>query len=294
MDEGKKFHFDNRYWDKPKQYALVSVYQIGDISCQKGFEVGEHQQPCFELSYIVSGKGDIFSDGQCFEVSQGDLHLSRPLELHNLIADRQDPFRYLYLAFWFVQGGINPFEHIERMFERIKTPLVHDRLNIDAPFKSLMKELYSPAEHSSLMVENYIQQIIVLAYRNHFSNWQQQYAELKRGEGGPGKDIVYAAISLIDNHLLELNNLAEVADGIGYSYSRLSHIFRDETGMTIQDYYNNKRMALAAKWIVEGQMSISEIAEKLNYQTLHSFSKAFKKKLGVSPAQYKVFSSKKP
>ena len=56
---GKRFHFDNNYWENPKQFDVISLYQIGDLSCRNGYEVGPHIQPCFEITYILSGKGVI-------------------------------------------------------------------------------------------------------------------------------------------------------------------------------------------------------------------------------------------
>lgn len=286
-EEGKKFHFDNRYWDTPQHYSLISAYQIGDLSCHKDFDVGDHQQLCYEITLIVSGRGRCYTNGCAYDVSQGDLFLSRPGELHNLIADSVDPFRYLYLAFWFNHEGEtpNPCARIEQMLELAPNPVQRDTLGIEAPFMSLMKELYSVAEYSQQMAEHYIMQIIILTYRNYYAPWQQQYPA--GSEAGSAKDTVYAVVSYLDNHLADIGNLSEMAASLNYSYSRLSHLFHEETGMTIQGYYSSKRMKTAALWMSQGGMSITEIAEKLNYQTVHSFSKAFKKELGVSPAHYK-------
>ena len=68
---GKRFHFDTRYWDTPQEYTAISLYQIGDLSCLSGFEVGNYLQPCYEISYIISGKGDFFLNGIKFPVEKG-------------------------------------------------------------------------------------------------------------------------------------------------------------------------------------------------------------------------------
>lgn len=290
IEEGKKFHFDNRYWDTPRQFSQISAYQIGDLSCHRGFECGEHQQLCYEISYIVSGRGRFFTNGSGYDVQRGDLYISRPGEVHNLIADEADPFRFLYLAFWFnhEDGKPNPCVRIEQMLNLASNPVQRDMLGVEAPFQDLMKELYSAMEFSQQMVEHYMMQIIILTYRNFFAPSRRQYPS---GEGGgSAKDIVYAVVSYLDNNLAGIDSISKMADALNYSYSRLSHLFREETGMTIQSYYNSKRMKSAALWIGQGELSVSEIAEKLNYQTIHSFSKAFKKEFGVSPAQYKQMS----
>ncbi|MBE3102342.1 MAG: helix-turn-helix domain-containing protein, partial [Firmicutes bacterium] len=50
-----------------------------------------------------------------------------------------------------------------------------------------------------------------------------------------------------------------------------------------------RRMTTACELLKAGSISISVIAEKLRYQSIHSFSKAFKKNYGISPAQYRCF-----
>ena len=39
-------------------------------------------------------------------------------------------------------------------------------------------------------------------------------------------------------------------------------------------------------------LSITEIAEMLQYQSINSFSKAFRKNIGISPSEYQVLYSK--
>ena len=59
----KKFHFDNVYFESPRLYEDILLYQIGDLSCESGYAIGEHEQYCYEISYIVSGKGLFYTNG---------------------------------------------------------------------------------------------------------------------------------------------------------------------------------------------------------------------------------------
>jgi len=128
VDTGKKFHFDNYLWENPKQYNVVSVYQIGDISCYSGYEVGSHIQPCYEITYILSGKGIAFTNGVPYSVSEGDIFLSLPNDEHNLIADETNPFRYLYLGFGFNQSVHQTIDinAIDRAFRTLEYPVIND------------------------------------------------------------------------------------------------------------------------------------------------------------------------
>lgn len=39
---GKQFHFDNEFWDEPLSCGWIDLYQLGEISCEHGFEIEEH------------------------------------------------------------------------------------------------------------------------------------------------------------------------------------------------------------------------------------------------------------
>ncbi len=98
--------------------------------------------------------------------------------------------------------------------------------------------------------------------------------------------MVYNAINYIDNNLTRIGDLKDISDALGYSYSYLSHTFSEETGLTLHGYYAQKRLQKAIEMLKEGKKSVTQIAFVLNFQSIHSFSRTFKKEIGVSPSEY--------
>ncbi len=270
-DTGKKFHFDNIYWEHPKQFGMFSLYQIGDLSCRGGYEVGAHVQPCYEITYILSGKGTCLTNGIPHSVKKGDVFLSRPQEVHNLIADTNDPFRYLYLAFVFNKppNELSPYEPIEKLFNRLSFPVIYNLTSIESPFLNALQEFYTRSEYAQTMIKSYILQVIMLTYRSICTNIEQKNRQTYHLSTMTAQEIVYAVVSYIDLNLYTIVNLKQIAETLSYSYSHLSHIFRESTGMTLQTYYQSRRMALGGEMIRAGTESISHIANKLQYQSIH-------------------------
>lgn len=285
LNNEKKFHFDNLYTSSPKEYERLLLFQIGDLSCGAGYELEEHKQICYEISYIASGTGWFSTNGKSYKVSAGDIYVGLPEEIHSGKADNIDPFRYYYLGFQFVhrEEEENPYVHIEKMMQTIENPVIKDRLNMDSMFLSLLKEFNNLTQYSNVMIKNFMEQIIILMYRNYFSRWKNAY-ELHEKKGS--KYIIYKVINYIDNNLLSIKDLTEISDILGYSYSYLSHLFSIETGLSIRDYYSQKKLELTVEILKSGKHNITQIAEILNYESIHSFSKAFKKAVGISPSQY--------
>ncbi|MBB6734456.1 helix-turn-helix domain-containing protein [Cohnella zeiphila] len=74
---------------------------------------------------------------------------------------------------------------------------------------------------------------------------------------------------------------------MNYSPNYLTKVFRKETGVNFSDYLSEYRMKMAKKWLVETNMKISEIAEKLKYNTPANFIRYFRKLEGCTPGQYR-------
>lgn len=282
----KKFHFDNVYYSDPQVYESILLYQIGDLSCDAGYVIGEHIQHCYEISYIVSGKGTYYRDGVAYPVKAGDIFLNLPGERHDGKADSIDPFRYFYVGFNFAEGVDvqNSLFHIQKMFDHIQNRVTADNIGMHEPFVSIFNELINLNSYSTLMIKTYLNQIIVLAYRNFFESWKPDYSPQKKTD--ENKKMVYEIIHYIDYNLLKMTELTQIATELHYSYNYISSIFSKEVGLTIKEYYNRKRFEKAVEWLKTSDLSITQIAEKLHYQTIHTFSKAFSKNFGISPTEY--------
>ena len=68
--------------------------------------------------------------------------------------------------------------------------------------------------------------------------------------------------------------------------TQLCALFKEHCGEGPIEYYTKLKTAKAKKLLLEG-MSVSKISDMLGYSSIHNFSRAFKKNVGVSPIEYK-------
>ena len=94
-------------------------------------------------------------------------------------------------------------------------------------------------------------------------------------------------MNYIGTHIYILEGLNELAGHFGYSYSYLSALFSKTTGDTLMNYYSMRRLDAAVMLLKEGKLSVSEIAELLKYSSIYTFSRAFKNRFGISPAEFR-------
>ena len=71
-----RYHYDQYYFYTPVPCGDFSLYQLGELYCNETTSVDNHRQICDELSFITSGKGWFYENGQKYPVSKGDCFLS--------------------------------------------------------------------------------------------------------------------------------------------------------------------------------------------------------------------------
>ncbi len=99
--------------------------------------------------------------------------------------------------------------------------------------------------------------------------------------------VVEQAMNYIRENYHKEITLEDVAGAIFISPYYLSHLFRDELGMTFIEFVTGIRVEEAARLLRTTNLSIIEIAEKVGYSDSSYFSKVFKKSQGVTPSQYR-------
>ena len=117
----------------------------------------------------------------------------------------------------------------------------------------------------------------------------RKYTESTLSEEVVVSDKVNAAeiIAYIDDNYKEKITLDELAFIFRTNRSTLCKVFKANTGKTITEYVSDKKLLSAKKKIKETDKTLTEIAEELNFESIHYFTRFFKKKTGVSPNEYR-------
>jgi AraC family transcriptional regulator, arabinose operon regulatory protein len=78
-----------------------------------------------------------------------------------------------------------------------------------------------------------------------------------------------------------------LARGANLSSSRLSHLFKAQTGKSLKSFLSDQRLEKAATLLLTTEMRIKEISYAVGYCQEPSFVRAFRKKFDHSPSSYR-------
>ncbi len=85
------------------------------------------------------------------------------------------------------------------------------------------------------------------------------------------------------NTKISLDNLCFL---FGYNKTTLCQSFKNEFGDTILNYINTLRIKESKALLRAQKMTVTEISEKVGFDSVHYFCRHFKKHIGLSPTEY--------
>lgn len=103
-----------------------------------------------------------------------------------------------------------------------------------------------------------------------------------------GRELVRAKIlPYLEENLTKPLTVAELADLAALNPEYLMRVFKKETGLSILDYVQEKKIAEARKMLTHTSWPVEVIAERLGYGTPSYFYKCFKRHEGITPREYR-------
>ena len=246
-----------------------------------------HTHDYFEIYIITNGNFTHYINNELYNVSAGDACLIRPNDCHKLVYSLSENGHHLnfmikpeYAKLIFDSFGPDVYDSIIKKRTALNFSLnqvdlskiintITPLINTKSPIKS--RTMRTKVIVSYLLSEMLIQKIV---RSNTFPQWFLSFL----------KEL---------NNPTKKYNVKELAKQTNYSYSRLSRIFKDYMDITIVTYINNIKINYACNLLCNTDMSIIQIANELNYESIGHFNKLFKNQMHVTPSEYRQKSKKR-
>lgn len=104
----------------------------------------------------------------------------------------------------------------------------------------------------------------------------------------PANKYVQEAIQYIASHYAQELSITTLSEALSISESRLSHLFKKDTGHTITGYLSLYRIQTAMDLLADHRVKVYEVAAQVGYKDVAYFSSLFKKLTGKTPSDYQM------
>jgi AraC family transcriptional regulator, arabinose operon regulatory protein len=98
---------------------------------------------------------------------------------------------------------------------------------------------------------------------------------------------VRRAIHFLEKNLDKKLSLQQISREAGYSPTYFTTLFRKETNYAPLSYFSHLKVLKACEFLDYTRMKVKEISFQLGYSDPYYFTRDFKKKMGMSPRQYR-------
>lgn len=282
MADFVKFHFDNVFLDEPMPCLPFSLVQVGDIDTYSGYRCEEHIQWSHEITYIVRGRANILCGDKTYLCKEGDVIYNPKGSAHAINSADGHSLRYYYIAFDVVDRTNECEQQLGEFFDT-QGPIVAiaDR-TISQTFHDIFLNLYGDDVFSSNIVADSIRKLLIISLRSFKGEANQVYMpDLRFGK----KRTVAQICSFIDSNVEDINVLKKLPQKFDYSYSHISSFFSKSMGLSLKEYFLMSRHHRACELLKNG-MTVTAVAERMGYSSIHVFSKAFSARENISPSAY--------
>lgn len=258
-----------------------------------------HGHDFAELVYVRSGSGLHWHNGQRYSVYAGDCYVILPGDEHTYRSTSKlhitnvlfypellEPYRDTLLA----TRGFRRFFTTEPLFReessfrhKLHLSLTKQKVYVGL-LDDLSQELRDQGPAYTVTATGIFLQMIVLlsrAFDRMFEsgNMERQFE---------GKDqLVSSAIAYLEENYAGDVRVEDIARSVFISPSRLSHVFKDATGMSLFDYLTRMRIDRACQQLGETDQSVTSIAFSLGFHDSAYFTRLFSRTTGMTPTAYR-------
>ena len=166
---------------------------------------------------------------------------------------------------------INRCPHITRLTEKEATLA-------EILLKSIAEETGGREENWEKIVNHEVMLFLSIAER----------ASVRKSAGVRKNPLTEKIIAFMERNFTQDLPVSEIAKTFSLSASRISHIFKQETGLSLKNYVLQRRIVEAKKLLSEnGGMKVSSVSARTGFNDFALFNRSFKKITGMTPTNYR-------
>lgn len=268
------------YVKRPERESLVQPELIytGLLEDAPNWFNIQHSHDFCEILYVAGGAGEAILEGKKFRLAPGDLVVVNPGTLHEERSDAKAPLRLIFLAIRdFAVPGL-PAGCLSQEKYRVLTCGEY-QYKMDIYLRELLQETSSQIEFYQEISQGLVSALLVLVMRLIRINPEDEAALSQ--ECQKIKDY-------LDQNFTSLITLDSLSETVYISKHYLSHLFKEQTGISPIKYLTSKRMEKACELLSETELPVSEVSKAVGYENPLYFSQVFKRVYGISPVKYRM------
>ena len=239
---------------------------IGVTNPDASYHISRKNYGMFTFEYVLEGKGEILYNGKKIPITKGDTYILLAGEDFSYRSIPSAPMKKYWINF--------ECDYMAKMLKSYGIELGVYKTDTLALFENLVYSSKSDKPFSELYVTiaECLHSIVVRASLSKKANLT-----------GDAQIIKEKLLSAVYRKI----NLKEIANDMGMCESNLIRVFKKRFTVTPYEFLINAKIDASKLLLSNTEMSVKEIAERVQILDEHYFSTVFLSKTGMRPTAYR-------
>lgn len=277
----------------------MQVHKTSDMFCDYRNETiltpeyTEHYHNTCEIAFFIKADIKIFIKDILYEIKDGDIIFIDEYDVHRIIYNPNVKYTRYVLNFdkRFIRKLLKMFNVkniLEILFDKTYRKIslnLKQREDITAKMDQLVKLFKKSSSNKDIEINRALMALQIFVLLAAAAGYVKYRALLHTI--CPKEKLIKEIIGFIDANFMEPLKLDEIAAIFKINKYYLSHIFREQTGFSLFEYIQYRRIIEAQKMLKNPCSSIVEVCYDCGFTNIQHFYKVFKKITKLPPGKYK-------
>ncbi|RKN70673.1 AraC family transcriptional regulator [Paenibacillus ginsengarvi] len=275
------------------ELAVRQIITFYYMELPKRFWTPGESHDFWEMCYVDKGHYEVVRGTERIVLEQGELLFYAPDEFHAGRAVNDTAPTLIIISFvcdseamrYFEGKTFRPNEDEKLLLSRL---VAEGREAFDPPVDS--PRMHRPLRRASAafgseqMIKNHLEILLVELIRSEARKTPAMPETISAAHYN--QTLVEQIVGYMNDHIGESLTIEQICGVFGTGRTRLTTLFRTVTGLGTIAYFNKLKIEHARSLIRQQALSMTELAERLGFTSVHHFSRSFKKEAGMTPTEY--------
>jgi len=266
-------------------------FQVEVFDANRHFSVKyPHRHDFFEVLYLQKGSGYHVIDGNKYEIKPPCVFFMSPGQAHKLeLSHDIEGYIFIFTADFYLLNRSNQNSLIEFPFfytiRQDNPPLLLEKESDTRFLETLFRQSIAEIQQVGDYTPEMLRSILDLILTTCAARYQVSENMLNKGKG---QILVKRFFHLVEENHQKNLSLSDYSGLIGVTPNHLTQTVKLLTGKTSSQIIKAKQLMEIKRLLVHTNLSVSEIANQLNFDDQSYFTKFFKRETGITPIQYRT------
>ncbi|MBQ4528552.1 MAG: helix-turn-helix transcriptional regulator [Clostridia bacterium] len=252
-----------------------------------------HAHTNYELFFVWNGKVTIRTESETFIIDKNQAMIIAPTQYHQSFTENNTKKINMYFAFSRTgkqRGCEDTYSEFERVFSRISANILHDASAVGY----YLNQFSEISDSECFGKKDRICYILSALTFSLYDSLNRQLPDKEHTAiiSKSGRNYSYEIDSLIAQNLTDDIDLDFIANRLCLSPKRVAVIIKSLYGKSFRTVKTEMRIQLAKQLLRETNLTLSQVASRIGYNSARGFLSAFSKTTKMTPGEYRSRSKK--